>query len=350
MDVGAVSGGDGLIPSGGLRLTGMLSPHRPVGIHAAHQLATNGGRITPCPATIMMRLTLPLLASMALLALPTSPLPGQSDPRTPPPITWCERPVPKAKWKRQAVSLQLAIQPGDTSEAQRRLEPYLPFLLSGIAERYAAEHQPTRDLTVAKTRTLPPGEPRYSPADLTAWMVTFDLKGDGTLDSIAADTADLPLIADLKAAILAAAARGDVFGPYADPGIRTRLGLIPSLDDLSDPVGWPAFTLYTPINRPARAHPGNDVGGYPADALGWNGKLLFRYKVNEHGRAVPESAFVLGAEDIIWKSDRHRQAYETFKRQVEKALPTMRFSPAEVHGCYLTTWVQQEFVFSMHGY
>ena len=269
------------------------------------------------------------------------------DPRVPPPVTWCDKPAPKPKWKRETISFALEISPSDSSEAQQRLRPYLPFLLSGIAERWIAEHQPTRDINAPKTKNPPPGEPRYGPADLSSRMVMFDLMGNGTVDSIIVDdTRPSTLMADLKAAIQAAAARGDVFGPYADSSVRTRLGLVAGPGMFMSVLEWPAFTLYMPVGRPARAHPRNTVGGYPVDALEWNGKLLFQYMVDENGRAVAETARVLGAENVVWKSNAQRQAFELFKRQVERALPTMRFMPAELNGCYIKTFVQQEFVFT----
>lgn len=38
--------------------------------------------------------------------------------------------------------------------------------------------------------------------------------------------------------------------------------------------------------------------------------------------------------------------HQTFKRAVEGALPRMRFLPAAMNGCYIKTWVQQEFLFT----
>jgi hypothetical protein len=291
-----------------------------------------------------------LLAVACGVAISASPLSAQSDqprdPRVPPPVTWCDKPAPKPKWKRQTVSFALEIEAGDSSEAHQRLRPYLPFLLSGIAERWIAEHQPTRDINAPKTKNPPPGEPRYSPADVGR-MVVIELRGDGTVDSVIIDQKrPSSLTADLKAAVLAAAARGDVFGPYADSSVRTRLLLLIGMGEYMPLLEWPAFTLYMPISRPVRAHPRNAAPGYPADALEWNGKLVFQYMVDENGRAVPETAKVLDSEYIVWKSNRQRQAFELFKRQVERTLPTMRFTPAELNGCYIRTFVQQEFVFT----
>ena len=291
-----------------------------------------------------------LLAIGCGVALAASPLAAQSDPprdpRDPPPVTWCDKPAAKPKWKRQTVSFALEIEAGDSSEAHKRLRPYLPFLLSGIAERWIAEHQPTRDINAPKTKNPPPGEPRYGPADVGR-MVVIELRGDGTIDRVIADE-KMPstLTADLKAAVLAAAARGDVFGPYADSSVRTRLLLLIGMGEYMPMLEWPAFTLYMPISRPVRADPRNLGPGYPANALEWNVKLLFQFMVDENGRALPETATVLGAEDVVWKSDRERQAFELFKRQVERALPSMRFTPAEMNGCYIRTFVQQEYVFT----
>ena len=291
-----------------------------------------------------------LLAATTGFAFAASPLSAQADRQRDagdtPPITWCDKPAPAPKWERQTVSFLLEITESDSSEFQQRLRPYLPFLLSGIAERYMAEHQPMRDIKVEKSTILPPGEPRYSPADLEHSLILFDLLGNGTIDSVKViDTTGSRLVADLKAAVLAAAARGDVFGPYADSAVRTRFGLFAGVGDFSTIVAWPAFTLHTPVDRPAAADPKNRPPSYPTEALNWNGKLLFRYKVDENGRAVQESITVAGADNLVWQSEGHRKAFEHFRRQVETVLPKMRFRPAEKNGCFITTWVQQEFVF-----
>ena len=131
-----------------------------------------------------------LFALASGIVIAASPLSAQSDtprdPRNPPPVTWCEKPVAKPEWKRQTVSFALEIEGTDSSEAQRRLRPYLPFLLSGIAERWIAEHQPTRDISAPKTKNPPPGEPRYGPADVGTMVVIY-LRGDGTIESISVD-------------------------------------------------------------------------------------------------------------------------------------------------------------------
>lgn len=236
----------------------------------------------------------------------------------------------------------------DSSDAQRILAPYLPYLLAGISERFAADHQPSRDLKATKASMLPPGEPRYGPTDLLSPNILFDLRGNGQVDSIiVTDTTGSLLAVDLKAALLAAAARGDVFGPYADSSVRTRLDLTVGLGEWTGAASWPAFTLYAPLDRPPRADPNNNVGGYPRDALGWEGKLIFQFSVDDNGRAVPGTAKVLGAENVVWKSERYRTAFDNFKRQVEESLPRMRFTPAESLGCIVSSWVQQEFVFTM---
>ncbi len=177
--------------------------------------------------------------------------------------------------------------------------------------------------------------------------VDFDVLGNGAIDSIhIADTTGSVLAADLKAALLAASASGNVFGPYADSSVRTRLTLRVVGGEWRDFAIWPAFTLYTPVARPARADPNNSVT-YPPDGLGWNGTLHLQYMVGQDGRAIPGTTSVLGAENVVWKNERYRAAFESFKEQVERALPRMRFTPAEENGCVVSTWVQQEFVFTM---
>jgi hypothetical protein len=290
-----------------------------------------------------------VLAGTAGFLLAAAPLSAQGDrpqdPRDPPPVTWCAHPSPNAKWARQTVSVLLEIEPDDSSEAQQRLRPYLPFLLSGIAERYIAQHQPSRDINAPKPKELPAGDPRYGPTDVGR-MIFFDVMGNGTIDSIIVAGRPSLLTDDLKAAILAAEARGDVFGPYADSTVRTRLALLVALGEFTTILNWPAFTLYTPVDRPAMADPKNRAPAYPADALHrWEGKLLFKYVVDENGKALPESVGIVGADKLEWESNAQRQAYQAFKRAVEKALPKMRFLPAEANGCYVKTWVQQQFIF-----
>lgn len=70
-------------------------------------------------------------------AFAASPLSAQADRQRDAgetPITWGDKPAPAAKWERP-VSFLLEITESDSTEMQQRLRPYLPLLLSGIAER-----------------------------------------------------------------------------------------------------------------------------------------------------------------------------------------------------------------------
>ena len=300
-----------------------------------------------------MRKTSSFLAASTGLILAATPVFAQSerprDPRNPPPITWCAKPAARTTWKRQPVSVMLDFATRDSSDAQRILEPYLPLLLGGIADAFIAERQPSR-VREAKVKDLPAGEPRYSPKDLRHQQVLFDLLGNGRVDSVVVvDTTGSLLVADLKSALLAAVARGDVFGPYADSTVRTRLELTAGLGEWKGFPAWLAFTLYAPVTRPVRPDYRNPPPDYPPEGLGWNGKLVFQYLVDENGRAVPETAKVLGAEGVVWKSERYRLAFESFRDQVIKSLSRMRYTPQEHLGCVEPSYVQQEFVFTMHG-
>ena len=294
-----------------------------------------------------------LIVGLTALVGASSPLSAQGDrprdPRDPPPITWCEKKAPNTTWKRQPVSFGLWFTSADSS-AKRILGPYLPFLLEGIAKSFAAEWQPSRPVDAKiKVKDLPAGEPRYGPIDLLNPSILFDLVGNGTIDSIVAlDTTGSKLSADLKAALMAAAARGDVFGPYADSTIRTRLELTAALGEWGPTFpSWLAFTLYAPVGRPIRPDHRNRTPVYPAEGLGWDGKLVFLYMVDENGQAVVETAKVVGAEGVVWKSERYRLAFEGFRTEVIKALGKMRYKPEERLGCSIAAWAQQEFIFTM---
>ena len=279
--------------------------------------------------------------------------------RDDPPVTWCEKPGTSHIWERQDVYVTLDFAERDSSATQHALRPYLPFLLSGIAQGYMAEHQPTRD-PAASRQAPPPGEPRYDPPDLLNPDIIFDLRGDGSIDSISVtDTLGSTLVADLKAALNAAMVRGDVFGPYAAPETRTRLRLSAQLHWPWDTVHWPAFTINAPIEKPPLAKPGNRTPNYPSDARDWEGALLFQYKVDAEGRAVRGTARVLKARSLKWTPDMRdprwsevpsagsHEAFAAFKREVEAVLPSMRFLAPEYLGCRVEEWVQQEFQFQL---
>src|SRR5688500_11003513 len=183
-----------------------------------------------------------ILAGTAGLFLAACPLSAQGDrpqdPRDPPPVTWCSNPSAHAQWERQTVSVLLEITPDDSSEAQQRLRPYLPFLLRGIAERCVAEHQPGRGINAPKTKDLPPSEPRSGRTDVGPTL-SVDVPGTGTIDSIiVSGRRNTPLTNDLQAAVLAAEARGDVCGPYADPSVRTRRALLAARGDFTTSLNW----------------------------------------------------------------------------------------------------------------
>ena len=277
-----------------------------------------------------------------------------------PPITWCEKPGTNPIWERQAVYFTLDFADRDSSAAQHALRPYLPFLLSGVAHGFMAEQQPARNPAVESRQEPPPGEPRYGPPDLLNPDILFDLRGDGTVDSITVlDSRGSVLVGDLAAALRAAVARGDVFGPYATPETRVRLRISAQLDWPWHTVHWPAFTLNAPIEKPPLAKPGNRPPTYPSNARDWQGALLFQYKVDADGRAVRGTARVLRSKPMQWSPDTgdprwngipsagSDEAFAAFKREVEIALPSMRFLPAEYLGCRVEEWVQQEFQFQL---
>ncbi len=297
----------------------------------------------------------------AVLVLPSSA--GGQQPAaslTNPAVTWCETPGSGHIWERQSVYFTLDFVERDSSPEQHALRPYLPFLLSGISQGFMAAVQPSRNPAVESRQAPPPGEPRYLPRDLIDPDIEFDLLGDGSVDSIsAADSIGSTLVADLKSALNAAVARGDVFGPYAAAEVRTRLRLSAQIDWPWHTVHWPAFTINAPIEKPALSKPGNRGPSYPAQARDWEGELLFQFKIDANGRAVPGSARVIRSKPMTWNPDAtdpgwtgipsagSDEVYAAFRREVERTLPTMRYLPAEYLGCRVESWVQQAFEFRL---
>ena len=291
-----------------------------------------------------------VLAAVGVSVAVSSPAAAQGkpprDPAVPPPVTWCARPAENPKWARQTVSLMLAFAQPDSSSGQQVLAPYVPMLLSGIARSFAAEQQPARDLSATKPQGPPPGEPRYGPADLVEAKVRFELRGDGRLGSVTTtDTTGSVLVEDLISALLATAARGDVFGYYADSSVRTSFELRAGLGDSLLGVSWPAFTLYAPVSQPAKSSIGNRVD-FPEYGRGFDGKLVFRFVIDENGRAVPGSARMVHSAGFVLKSQPDLMAFESFKSEVEWSLPRMRYRPAQHLGCLVPCVALQEFVFT----
>ena len=285
---------------------------------------------------------------------------GTQASRANPPVTWCEKPGSSHAWQRQPVYFTLDFVERDSSAAQHALRPYLPFLLSGIAHEFMVARQPARNPAVESRQAPPDGEPRYGPRDLVNPDIEFDLRGDGVVEAISAtDTLGSLLVTDLTSAISSAITRGDVFGPYVAPGVRTRLRLSAQIDWPWHTVHWPAFTINAPIEKPPLAKAGNRGPNYPSNARDWEGTLLFQYKVDADGRAVRGTARVLRSEPMTWSPDAtdpswngipsagSDEVYAAFKREVELALPGMRFLPAEYLGCRVEEWVQQSFVFTL---
>lgn len=293
-----------------------------------------------------MRIHAALLLAPVALIWGQSTLPAQPSPlaEVAPPITWCKHPAPNPKWERQTAHFLLGFEKSDASEAQRVLTPFVSHLLGGMARAYVAAVQPSRDHAPGAPR----GEPRYHPADLVDAEIRFDLWGDGTVGTIVMpDSNRSALVEDMAAALVAAAAAGDGFGPYADSSVRTRFRLLAALEESPRFARWPAFTMYLPVSKPVVASGRNHVGGYPEEMLGWEGKLTFRYMVDEKGRALPETATIPGSDEIVWESKASQLAFESFKKQVITAMPRMRFYPAEEHGCLVRAMVWQSFEFRM---
>jgi hypothetical protein len=131
------------------------------------------------------------------------------------------------------------------------------------------------------------------------------------------------------------------------------------IDWLWHTVHWPAFTINAPISKPALSKPGNRGPDYPANALDWEGTLRFQFNINDQGRAVRGSARVVRSEPMTWSPDAANprpngipsagsdEVYAAFRGAVERALPGMRYLPAEYLGCPVESWVQQSFEFKL---
>ena len=302
------------------------------------------------PAAFVARLAfLPTITLVASLALLAGPVQAQKPDAKNPPVTWCTHPASSPEWRRQVAYFTVRFEsPDSTSHAQKLLRPYLPFILGGIAREYVLAHQPARDPELVGPALAPPGEPRYQAVHVMGPGLRFDLRGSGAVDSIhVLEDSSFSLIEDVKAALASAIQRGDVFGPYADSSVRTRIVLDAGLGWLTEEARWPAFTVNAPVSADAMADPKNRAPHYPPGARGWEGRLLLRYIVDEKGRADTSSVQVVNQNHPVWPSDQHYQAFVAFKDAVITALARMRFRPAVHRGCFVATWVQQEFSFQI---
>ena len=266
-----------------------------------------------------------------------------------PPITWCDKPAANPEWARRIAYLTIGAWEPDSSEELRVLRSAFPFILSGIAEHFIAEHQPARNLAARAFHELPAGEPRYGPVDLFSG-VRFDLRGDGSVESVSSyGRAGAAIREDLMSALLGAIASGRVFGPYADSTVRTTLFVGIRPDSVLGTARWPAFTMEVPLSRPARYDPKYRLA-YPPKALGWRGSLQYRFDIDEDGNVVPGSIQnLVPPEKVEWDSHQRRRIYESFIQTVEAGLARFRYAPAESFGCRERSTVVQAFQFEMRN-
>jgi len=263
-----------------------------------------------------------------------------------PPVTWCEKPARDPVWDRQTAYLALEIADSDSLPVHTLLKPALPIILDGVAREFMTARQPGRGSSVAALEELPTGEPRYGPLALRT-SVRFQLRGDGAVDSIATGRgADSTLASDLSAALQAAVARGEVFGPYGDSTVRTHLSLSVSPYTWPGTPHWPAFSINAPIHRQIRPRPGNRLPPYPREAKGWKAELLYEFVVNEEGQIEPGSIRNLRPpERYAWPTLREQEIYEAFVREVERVIASWRYEPADVLGCRVRQRANQPVTF-----
>ena len=288
-----------------------------------------------------------VLAFLAMAAAPLG-LPAQRSPRAEGaarPITWCEKPAEAPEWVRRIAYLTIGTWRDDSSEAVRILRSAFPYILSEIAERFIADNQPGRNLAARTLDEIPNGEPRYGPADLFSG-VKFDVRGDGSVDSVTTYGRDKAIIReDLMSALLAAIASGKVFGPYADSTVRTTLHVGIRPDSIPGTARWPAFSVNAPVSRPARSTSSVRLQ-YPPQSLGWRGTLRYEFVIDADGRVIPESIRnLVPPEKVEWDSHQRRRVYESFIKEVEAGLARFRYAPAENFGCREPSTVLQEFHF-----
>ena len=295
--------------------------------------------------------TASVLIVVACLLAPASPLSAQkaraADTTARPRITWCEKPAENPEWARRIAYLTIGAWEPDSSEELRVLRSAFPFILSGIADHFIAEHQPGRNLAARTLEEIPAGEPRYGPVDLFSG-VAFDLRGDGSVESVRSyGRSGAAIREDLMSALLGVIASGRVFGPFADSTRKLSLFVGIRPDSVPGTARWPAFSLEIPLSRGARSDPRNRLA-YPPNALGWRGSLQYTFEIDEDGRVVPESIRnLVPPEKVEWDSNQRRQIYESFIRTVEAGLARFRYAPAENHGCRERSVVVQAFQFEM---
>lgn len=264
-----------------------------------------------------------------------------------PPITWCDNPAENPEWARRIAYLTIGSWEPDSSEGLRVLRSAFPYILSGIAEHFIAEHQPGRNLAARTLEEIPAGEPHYGPVDLFSG-VRFDLRGDGSIESVSRyGRRGAAIRDDLMSALLGAIASGKVFGPYADSSVRTALFVGIRPDSVLGTARWPAFSIDVPLSRPARADPRNRLR-YPPQAMGWRGSLQYEFVIDEDGRVVPGSIRnLVPPEKVEWDTQQRRQIYESFIKTVEAGLARFKYEPAEDFGCRQRSTVVQAFQFEM---
>jgi len=264
-----------------------------------------------------------------------------------PPITWCSGPVAaNVEWARQSADLTIAALSPRDSVNSAVLKPHFALLLDGIVRSFLSARYPIAT-AASHLASVPSGEPRYAPNALASF-VSFDLLGDGSVDSVqGSHRGDSTFTSDLDSAIEATVRRGDTFGPYGSDTLRTRLTLFVTPEKRPGAPIWPAFTIYAPIDRPAQPLPGNSKPRYPDIPATWRVNLLYTFIVDETGRVAPLSIRNTRPPDkIVWEDINKRAAYERFTQEVERVIGKWRFVPAQVMGCHVAQLVQQPLTFT----
>ena len=91
------------------------------------------------------------------------------------------------------------------------------------------------------------------------------------------------------------------------------------------------------VEKPATQIPGYGAPSYPStlQAQGIEGQVIAQFVVNAEGVVEPETFKVLESD------------HELFTAAVRRAMPEMRFEPAEVGGRRVKQLIQQPFVFAV---
>lgn len=296
------------------------------------------------------RLNLRLLAIVALAAITpyavgaqTEPLVERSVDRS---LSWCAAPASKPEWARQPILLVLEEQ-GEAAAAEGKT-PRLPLshlaeLLGAVRKEFRAATGPSGSADETGT-ALVAADSRYRVSALWG-HTTFQLRGDGTIDSVVLrDVRDSTLFNQLVAALRAGSSSGALtpFGTNSDIRYMT---LKPSMSASKTGATWSMFTMEVPRERLVTVAKRPSIS-YPTEMRNWKADITLQFYVDTAGKAEPRTIVAVpAAESIKWPDVESRQAYRAFVTASRRGVERTRFTPAEFLGCRYRQLVSQPLVF-----